>query len=188
MPREARLRDYLTRDEVASVLRSAKKSPRYGARNHAMILLAYRHGLRASELVNLRVSDIDLRTGTIYCRRAKGSRSSLHPMKPDEVVALQNVLQQRKLQTSDYVFQSERAERMSRSAFWRIVAQAGERTGLPVKADAPVATQLRPFLGEQGVRLAAHSGLPGAQADSEHGAVHGAQSREVRGIVVGAQH
>lgn len=45
----------------ASLLRAAKKS-RHGACNYAMILLAYRHGLRASELVNLRVSDLDLRT------------------------------------------------------------------------------------------------------------------------------
>ena len=80
MPHEQRLRDYLTRDEVAALVRAAKKSPRHGARNYAMILLAYRHGLRASELVNLRLSDLDLQAGTIYCRRAKGSRSSLHPM------------------------------------------------------------------------------------------------------------
>ena len=94
-----------------------------------MILIAYRHGLRASELVNLRVSDLDLHAGTIYCRRAKGSRSSLHPMKPDEVAALGKVLRDRKLQATDYVFQSERAEKMSRSAFWRIVSQAGDRAG-----------------------------------------------------------
>ena len=36
----------------------------------------------------------------------------------------------------DYVFQSERGERMSRSAFWRVVAQAGERAGLPIKVYA----------------------------------------------------
>ena len=60
---EPRLRDYLTRDEVTSLLRAAKKSPRYGVRNYAMILLAYRHGLRASELVDLHVSDLDLSTG-----------------------------------------------------------------------------------------------------------------------------
>ena len=89
MPREPRLRDYLTRDEVASLLRAAKKSPRHGARSHAMILLAYRHGLRASEATALRLSDLDLPTETIYCRRAKGSRSSLHPMKPDEVAGLE---------------------------------------------------------------------------------------------------
>ncbi|HEV8552902.1 MAG TPA: hypothetical protein VGR65_05890 [Casimicrobiaceae bacterium] len=44
MPREPRLRDYLTRDEVATLLRAAKKSPRHGVRNHAMILIAYRMG------------------------------------------------------------------------------------------------------------------------------------------------
>ena len=135
MSREPRLRDYLTRDEVAALLRSSKKS-RHGARNHAMILLAYRHGLRASELVNLRVSDLNLRTGTIYCRRAKGSRSSLHPMKPDEVNALQKLLARRELPASDYMFQSERSEKMSRSALWRVVLHAGDRAALPVKAYA----------------------------------------------------
>lgn len=101
-----------------------------------MILVAYRHGLRASELVNLRVSDLDLASGTIYCRRAKGSRSSLHPMKPDEVVALERVLRERRLRATDYVFRSERGARISRSAFWRIVSKAGARAGLPVKAYA----------------------------------------------------
>jgi integrase len=96
VPREPRLRDYLTRDEVAALLRSAQKI-RHGARNHAMILPAYRHGLRASELVNLRMSDLDLSAETVYCRRAKGSRSSLHPMKPDEVAALEKALRDRGL-------------------------------------------------------------------------------------------
>lgn len=101
-----------------------------------MILIAYRHGLRASELTGLRLSDLDLANGTIYCRRAKGSRSSLHPLKPDEVAALGKVLRDRRLQATDHVFQSERAEKMTRSAFWRIVSQAGELAGLPVKAYA----------------------------------------------------
>jgi site-specific recombinase XerD len=136
MPSEPRLRDYLTRDEVAALLRSAKRSPRYAARNYAMVLLAYRHGLRASEVTGLRVSDLDLSTGTIYCRRAKNSRSSLHPMKPDEVTALEKVLARPELPESEYVFLSERAEKISRSAFWRVVAQAGERAGLPIKAYA----------------------------------------------------
>jgi type 1 fimbriae regulatory protein FimB len=100
MPHEPRLRDYLTRDEVAALLRSAKKS-RHGARNHAMILVAYRHGLRASEVTGLRWSDLDLAIGTIYCRRAKNSRSSLHPMKPDEVAALAKVLARRQRDASD---------------------------------------------------------------------------------------
>ena len=57
-----RLRTYLTRDEVTQLLRVVKKT-RHGARNHAMILLAYRHGLRASELVGLQWSDVELERG-----------------------------------------------------------------------------------------------------------------------------
>ena len=56
-----------------------------------MILIAYRHGLRACELVRLRWSDVDLELGTIYWRRAKGSRSGVHPLKVDEVAALERV-------------------------------------------------------------------------------------------------
>ena len=129
MPHEPRLRDYLTRDEVASLLRAARKSPRSGARNYAMILIAYRHGLRASETVDLRVSDLDLSAGTIYCRRAKGSRSSLHPMKADEVAALEKLLRDRGLQPTNYVFQSERTGKLCRSAFWRIVSEANSYSG-----------------------------------------------------------
>jgi site-specific recombinase XerD len=135
MPHEPRLRDYLTRDEVASLLRAAKKS-RHAARNHAMILLAYRHGLRASEVTGLRLSDLDLRAGTIYCRRAKGSRSSLHPLNPDEIRALERVLVQRNFNRSDHVFHSERGERMTRNGFWRIVSQLGSLADVPVKTYA----------------------------------------------------
>ena len=144
---EERGRDYLTRDEVASLLRAAKKS-RHGARDHAMIMLAYRHGLRASELVGLRLSDLDLNAGTIYCRRAKGGRRSVHPMKEDEVAAVERVLRQRKWQSSEYVFESERSEKMTRSAFWRVVSQTGERAGCHsrhtrISCDTPVATTWR---------------------------------------------
>ncbi len=130
-----RLRTYLTPDEVARLLRAAKKS-RNGARNHAMMLIAYRHGLRASEVVGLRWSDVDLERGTIYCRRAKGSRSTVHPLKHDEIAALGRLLRRTMRRAGEYVFASERGERMSRSAFWRVVAQAGERAELPVKAYA----------------------------------------------------
>ena len=78
----------------------------------------------------------------------------------------------RDLLASDYVFRSERSEKMSRSAFWRIVSRAGARAGLPVKA---YAHSLRHacgyYLANKGCDLASHPGLPGAQADSEYGAV-----------------
>ena len=65
MATNGRLGDYLTKSEVRALLRAAKSSKRHGARNHAMILRAYRHGFRASELVGLRVTDVALKAGTI---------------------------------------------------------------------------------------------------------------------------
>jgi site-specific recombinase XerD len=148
MSHEPRLRDYLTCDEVSSLLCAAKNRPRHAARNYAMILIAYRHGLRASEVTGLRLSDLDLRTGTIYCRRAKGSRSSLHPMKPDEVIAVEKVLARRDLPASDYVFQSERSERMSRSAFWRIVSRLDSNRSQSPRTKARCSTAVTGLFGQ----------------------------------------
>jgi len=132
MATNGRLRDYLTKAEVRALLRAAKSSKRYAARNFAMILLAYRHGFRASELVELRVSDVDLGAATIYCRRRKGSKSSVHPMKRDEVQVVARVLRDRDADARDYLFASERGAKLTRNGFWRIVSEAGKRAGLPV--------------------------------------------------------
>ncbi|HSC07267.1 MAG TPA: tyrosine-type recombinase/integrase [Steroidobacteraceae bacterium] len=132
MATNGRLRDYLTKDEVRALLRAAKQSVRYAARNHSMILLAYRHGFRASELVGLRVADVDLKAGTIYCRRSKGSKSSVHPMKRDEIAAIERVLRDRDVRGTDYLFCSERGAKLTRNGFWRVVSEAGKRAGLPV--------------------------------------------------------
>jgi integrase len=115
MATNGRLRDYLTRGEVRALLRAAKSTKRYAARNHAMILLAYRHGFRASELVELRISDVDLKAGTIHCRRRKGSKSSVHPMKRDETQAIERVLRGREVDRTDYVFYSERRAKLTRN-------------------------------------------------------------------------
>jgi integrase len=136
MATNGRLRDYLTRDEVRALLRAAKQGTRYRARNHAMILLAYRHGFRASEIIDLRMADVDFRAATIHCRRRKGSSSSVHPMKRDELEAIGRVLRDRNVDPREYVFRSERGEKLTRYAFWRIVSEAGKRAGLPMKVYA----------------------------------------------------
>lgn len=132
MATNGRLRDYLTRAEVRALLRAAKASKRHAARNFAMILLAYRHGLRASELVELRVADVDLAAATIHCRRSKGSTSSVHPMKRDELLAIERVLAHRAVRGADYLFASERGARLTRNGLWRVVSEAGKRAGLPM--------------------------------------------------------
>ena len=65
-----RPREYLTEAEVGQLIEAARKRGRNGARDAAAILLAYRHGLRAAELCQLRWSQIDLRHGRLHVNRA----------------------------------------------------------------------------------------------------------------------
>ena len=68
------MREYLTEKEVDRLIEAARQN-RWGHRDATAILIAYRHGLRASELVALRWSDIELQTGRVHVRRAKGGTS-----------------------------------------------------------------------------------------------------------------
>jgi integrase len=94
-----RVREYLTEKEVDRLIEAARKRGRNGQRDATAILLAYRHGLRASELCSFRWSQIDLRNGRLHVNRAKGGIESVHPLHGPELRAL------RPLQgSSPYVF------------------------------------------------------------------------------------
>ena len=121
-------REYLTEREVERLMKAAADN-RWGHRDATAILIAYRQGLRASELVALRWDDIDLQTGKLHVRRAKGGAASVHPIGARESRAL------RKLQrdaiaastmASPYVFVSERGSPLSVAGYQRMVARAGE--------------------------------------------------------------
>jgi integrase len=83
-----RSREYLTEAEVDRLIEAARKRGRNGPRDAAAILLAYRHGLRAAELCQLRWSQIDLRHGRLHVNRAKGGIESVHPLHGPELRAL----------------------------------------------------------------------------------------------------
>lgn len=123
-------RDYLHSAEIDKLLSAAKSFPRHGQRNHLMILLAYRHALRISEVIGLRVSDINLDEGRIYCKRLKGSVTNTHPMEGDEIRLCRRWLKERPQTALDFVFVSERGSPLTRQSAWRIVAEAGERAKL----------------------------------------------------------
>ena len=89
-----RPKNFLTEAEITSFLKAARKG-RHGIRNYAMALLAYRHGLRVSELINLRMADLDLDTGHLFVRRLKGSLSTSQPLEGDEIRVLRTWLRQR---------------------------------------------------------------------------------------------
>jgi integrase len=98
---------------------------RYGHRDATAILVAYRHGLRASELVRLRWDDIELQTGRMHIRRAKGGSDAVHPVSAKESRALRR-LQRESLAPSPYVFVSERGAPLSVAGYQRMIARAGE--------------------------------------------------------------
>lgn len=127
------MRDYLFPTEVAQLLDAAGKSPRHGVRNKLMVLLAYRHGLRVSEVVDLRLSDINLREARIHCRRLKGSTDNTHPMEGDELRLLKRWLNMRPSPGPAYVFMSERGTPITRQSAWRIFKDAGRVAGLDIE-------------------------------------------------------
>ena len=86
-------REYLTEREVERLIEAAKQN-RSGYRDATAILVAYRHGLRASEIVALRWDDIDLATGRLHVRRAKGGDASVHPISARERRALRKLLRE----------------------------------------------------------------------------------------------
>lgn len=132
---------YLTPDELVKILRAARS--RF-SRDWAMLLLAYRHGLRASEVCNLRLADIDLKGGSIAVRRLKGSLFTVQPLyqyrgQPllDEMKALREWLRVRQADGSEYVFTSQKGGRLDRSQFFRIYRACAETAGLAVEKRHP---------------------------------------------------
>src|SRR5262249_55529235 len=86
-----RTREYLTTAEIERLITAARKSSRYGHRDATMILIGYRHGLRASELCDLQWSQVELATGRLHVSRAKNGSPSVHPMQGDEIRALRRL-------------------------------------------------------------------------------------------------
>src|SRR4029077_10382337 len=72
-------REYLTEKEIERLMDAARQN-RPGHRDATAILLAYRHRLRASELVGLRWDDLDLAHGRLHVRRSKGGETAVHPI------------------------------------------------------------------------------------------------------------
>ncbi len=130
---EVRSREHLTPAEVDKLITAAGKLGRHRQRDTTMILVAFRHGLRVSELVSLRWDQVDLDQGMLHVRRRKNGIPSTHPLRGPELRALRK-LERKKKSDAPYVFVSERKGPMTDSAFRKIVARAGvaAELGLPV--------------------------------------------------------
>jgi integrase len=110
----------------------------------AMILLAYKHALRASEVCNLRLDDIDLKNGSITVERLKGSLRTTqavtgHRGEPllDELKALREWMRERRHDGSDFLFTSQKGGRLHRSQFFRLFRSVAADAGLPPEKQHP---------------------------------------------------
>ena len=132
---------FLTPAETLAVLKTARER---STRDWAMILVAYRHGLRASEVCGLKLADVDVKAGSISVRRLKGSLQTTQPLyqhrgQPllDEVSAVRAWLRKRPADGSDYLFTSQKGGKLGRTQFFRNFQTIAEGAGLPVEKRHP---------------------------------------------------
>lgn len=124
-----RPREYLTFKEVDLLLAAARDRSRYGHRDAAVILTAYRHGLRAAEVCTLRWDQVDLDQGLLHVHRVKSGMPSVHPMGGIEIRALRRL--KREQPESRHVFLTERLAPMSPAGFRKMIARTAEGANFP---------------------------------------------------------
>ncbi len=155
---EYRSREYLSPAETEQLISAAGTLGRHGDRDAAMLMMAYRHGLRVTELVSLRWTQIDLKRGALHVNRLKNGIASTHPLRGPELGALRTLAKDE--EGSPYVFTGSRPwlSRPSAYASPRLWVQAGRRWA----------------------RYPGDSALPRASEHSAHGPIHGVVAEPVQ--------
>jgi type 1 fimbriae regulatory protein FimB len=133
--RRERRREYLTQDEVNKLLAASKDATlsRNPQRDHCLLFLMVRHGLRVSEACQLKLSDIDLEHRTIYVHRLKKGKPAVHPIyNGGELKSLHDWLKIRKTIVSphDNLFLSEQRSPLSRATVWLMMQKYAKAAGL----------------------------------------------------------
>jgi type 1 fimbriae regulatory protein FimB/type 1 fimbriae regulatory protein FimE len=130
--KDLRSREYLTSEEVDQLITAARSLGRHGHRDMTMIMMAFRHGLRVSELIALRWDMIDMKQGILHVSRLKNGVSSTHPLHGPELRSLRKL--RRDYPDTPYVFVSERKGPLTASNVRKIVSRAGDKAelGMPI--------------------------------------------------------
>jgi len=136
---QLRAREYLTEAEVNRLIVAASKNERSGERDALMIRVAFRHGLRAGELVGLQWDQIDLKKGTILVKRSKNGEPSVQALNREEIVALKRLEKE-----TSYIFNGQRGP-LSVDAFQLLVKTAGEKAKLGFAANPHMLRHARGF-------------------------------------------
>jgi site-specific recombinase XerD len=128
-----RSREHLTEREVERLVEAARDN-RWGHRDSTMVLLAFRHGLRAAELVDLRWEQVDLENAILHVRRVKQGTPATHPLTGRELRALRR-LQRDQVSKSPFVFISERGTPFSNRGLQAMVERVARAAGFDMKID-----------------------------------------------------
>ena len=128
---------------------AAAKRNRWGHRDATMLLVAYRHGLRASELVDLRWAQVEFRSATLHVRRVKQGTPSTHPILGDELRALRRLQREQEPRSPLCSLRSEERPLAPLALLaWSIGWGRGQAGVQGAPAHAPAC--LRLCLGQQG--------------------------------------
>ena len=135
-----------------------------------MLLIAFRHGLRASEVCGLQWSDVEFETGTLHLRRAKGGATATHPLLGDELRALRALKREAK---SPFIFVSERDAPFSVAGLQKLVERAGIEAKLPFKVHPHMLRHATGFaLANKGTDTTNLAGLSRAPLDPIDSPLH----------------
>ena len=126
----SRAREYLTPDEVERIVVAARHGGgRLADRDALLIMIAYRHGFRASELIALRWDQVDLKAGALHVARLKNGAPSTHPLRGPELRALR-AWKRKQGEAAPYVFTSLRGGPVTRRTVHYVVAEAAKAAGI----------------------------------------------------------
>jgi len=123
-----RSKNFLSEKEIENLLNAARKN-RHGIRDHLILLMMYRHGMRVSELISVKLADLNLQQGRIWIRRFKNGLSVEQPMAGDELRAIKRYLKNRN-SALPWLFLSERKQPMTRQSVNYIISTVGKRANL----------------------------------------------------------
>ena len=126
---DVRSREHLTEDEVDALVKAAGSIGRHTHRDRTLILMMYRHGLRVSEVIDLRWDQVHFKGGSIHINRLKRGKPSTHPLQGDVIRALRR-LRCEQTHKNPYIFVSERGGPLTRSTVNKLVERAGGRAKL----------------------------------------------------------
>jgi type 1 fimbriae regulatory protein FimB len=123
-----RAKDYLDETEIERLLDAAKDG-RHGVRDRLLLFMMYRHALRVSEAVTMRLDQINLKQARVWVKRGKNSLDTEQPIEGDELRAIKRYLTAR-TDKLPWLFVSERGQPLTRQAVNYIIAQVGKRARL----------------------------------------------------------